>query len=248
MRRHTQAGVPVVRVPPRAADVNRALEQFAPADALLLNEPCRVSAGWIQRLRDAAHRDTNTATASALADTDSALALSDEDEPKEDFAELTDSLAEHTLRLRPRLSRAVGPCVYVRRDAVELVGTLDEELDLRLGLEVDFAQRCVLSGLAHVAADDVVVERLAPVPWTDANDPYGSGADKLPARLLERYPYLSKPPPLADSGVLAHALEMARGPRPRMSVTLDARALDGAITGTQVHIVELILALARTRP
>ena len=46
--------------------------------------------------------------------------------------------------------------------------------------------------------------------------------------------------------MLEHALELARGPRPRLWVTLDARALDGAVTGTQVHILELILALART--
>ena len=102
VRRHTQADVPVVRVAPRAADVNRALERLAPADPLLLSEPCRVSAGWIERLRDAAHRDTNTATASALADTATALALSDEDDPQADFAELTKGLAERTLRLRPR--------------------------------------------------------------------------------------------------------------------------------------------------
>ena len=71
-------------------------------------------------------------------------------------------------------------------------------------------------------------------------------ADQLPAVLAERYPYLSDRPALADSGVLTYALEAARGPRPRMWVTLDARALDGAVTGTQVHILELILALART--
>ena len=106
---------------------------------------------------------------------------------------------------------------------------------------------CVLSGLAHVAADDVVVERLAPVPWTDANDPYGSSADKLPAQTARALPIPVKAPDRSRTRAsLQHALEMARGPRPRMSVTLDARALDGAITGTQVHIVELILALART--
>jgi glycosyltransferase involved in cell wall biosynthesis len=136
--------------------------------------------------------------------------------------------------------------VYVRREALELVGPLDEELDLRWALELDFAQRCVLSGLAHVAADDVVVQRLAPGQGTDAGEPRGTDADEPPARLLERYPYLSEPLPLADSSVLTRALEAARGPRPRLWVTLDARALDGAVTGTQVHILELILALARS--
>jgi glycosyltransferase involved in cell wall biosynthesis len=238
VQRHIPAETRVLSVPATAAAVNRALEQLAPADVVLLSEPCRVVPGWLERLRDAARSDTNTATASALADAGTALALSDEDRPAEDLVKLADSLAEHTLRLRPRLNRAVGPCVYVRRDALELVGPLDEGLDLRSALEVDFAQRCLLSGLAHVAADDVVVERLAPDP--------GTAADEPPARLRVRYPYLLESRELAASGVLTRALEAARRPRSRLGVTLDARALDGAVTGTQVHILELILALAQT--
>jgi glycosyltransferase involved in cell wall biosynthesis len=238
MKAHTQPQIPILSVPATAAAVNRALEQVAPADVVVLTQPCRVIPGWLDGLREAALGDTNMATASALADVGTALALSDEDRPVEDLAKLADGLAEHTLRLRPRLNQAVGPCVYVRRDALELVGLLDEELDLRWALEVDLAQRCLLSGLAHVAADDVVVERLGPAPVTAADD--------LPARLIERYPYLSESPELAASSVLTRALEAARGPRSRLWVTLDARALDGAVTGTQVHILELILALAQT--
>jgi glycosyltransferase involved in cell wall biosynthesis len=45
---------------------------------------------------------------------------------------------------------------------------------------------------------------------------------------------------------LDHALRAARGAGERLWVTLDARALDGAVTGTQVNVLELILALSRT--
>jgi glycosyltransferase involved in cell wall biosynthesis len=237
VQRHTPAQTPVLSATASTADVNRALAQTAPSDVVLLTEPCLLTAGWLERLRDAARGDTNTATASALANAGTELALSEEERPEEDAEQLARGLAEHTLRLHPRLSRAVGPCVYVRRDALELVGALDEELALRWALEVDFAQRCLLTGLAHVAADDVGVLRLAETTRTTGEPP---------AQLLERYPYLSEPPPLAASGVLARALEAARGPRSRLWVTLDARALDGAITGTQVHILELIRALAQT--
>src|SRR5664279_3789348 len=133
-------------------------------------------------MRDAARADSNTATASALADAGTELALSDEASPEEDLAKLAGSLAEHTLRLHPRLSRAAGPCVYVRREALELVGPLDEELGVRWALEVDFAQRCLLGGLDHVAADDVVVGHLAAAAR--------AGAEELPSLLSERYPCL----------------------------------------------------------
>jgi glycosyltransferase involved in cell wall biosynthesis len=126
--------------------------------------------------------------------------------------------------------------VYVRREALELVGYLDAELQLSRALEVDFAQRCLLAGLAHVAADDVLVGVLIE-----------HHADReIPRRLRERYPYLPRPAQIRASSVLGRTIEAARGPRARLSVTIDARALDAAITGTQRHILELISSLART--
>jgi glycosyltransferase involved in cell wall biosynthesis len=237
VRAQTPSDVQINEVAPSTAAVNHAIEQLTPADVIVLSEPCRVSAGWVQRLSAAARGDTNTASASALADAGTPLSLGAPDDASEDFTNLAEGLAERTLTLRPRLNRAVGPCVYLRRDALQLVGPLDERLDLRLAIEVDFAQRCLLSGLTHVAADDVVVGRLSPASR--------QAATELPSQLRERYPYLAYSP-LADSGVLGYALQTASPPPTRLSVTLDARALDGAITGTHVHILELILALART--
>jgi glycosyltransferase involved in cell wall biosynthesis len=237
VRANTRDDVDVVQVAPSVAAVNLAIEELAPADAVVLCAPCQVSRGWVERLAAAAHSDTNTATASALSDGGTALAIGAAAQDQgEDFATLTKELAGHTLTLRPRLSRAVGPCVYLRRDALQLVGPLDEQLDLQPAIELDFAQRCLLSGLTHVAADDIVVKRL---------DPSRAEGGEIPAQLRERYPYLNETP-LPDSPVLGYALHNTREPAPRLSVTLDARALDGAITGTHVHILELILALART--
>jgi glycosyltransferase involved in cell wall biosynthesis len=231
----------VAIVEPSVAAVNGALERFAPADVIVVDEPCRVEPGWVERLRDTARLDSNTATVSALADIGTGLALYGNGAEAADEPELervVKELPEHTLRLRPRLTRAVGPCVFVRREALELVGSLDEQLDLRSSLELDFAQRCVLAGLTNLAADDVVVRRIG-------RD--GDARTQTPPRaLLERYPYLAHGLAIGDSDVLGLALEAARGERARLSVTLDARALDGAVTGTQVHVLELIVALART--
>jgi alpha-1,3-rhamnosyl/mannosyltransferase len=240
VRARAPEGVAVLEVPADTAALNRAIAQLAPADVVVLDEHCRVGAGWVERLQAAAYDDTNTASASALADAGTPLALYAEATVKPEEFELAAAakrLAEGSPMLRPRLSRAVGPCVYLRRDALELVGALDEQLELRLAIEVDLAQRCVLSGLTHVAADDVLVERLAPQVEQIAAE--------LPQRLHERYPYLAHAR-LADSSVLDHALQGARDSSSQLTVTFDARALDGAITGTHVHVLELIRALART--
>lgn len=239
VRAHAGPDVAILLTEPSSEAVNRALAQLARADVVIVSEPCCVTAGWLERMRAGARADSNTATVSALADRGTALALDEQGGTAgADLARLSEQVAAKGRALRPRLSAAAGPCVYVRREALELVGDLDEELDLRWALEVDFAQRCVLAGLAHVAADDVLVARL--------QERADSAADGPPAVLAERYPYLASHPPLGDSAVLAHALETVRGAEGRVSVTIDARALDGSVTGTHVHVLELILALART--
>jgi glycosyltransferase involved in cell wall biosynthesis len=238
IREHTSGDVAVVEVEHSASAVNREIKRLAPADVILFTEACEVSAHWLERLTAAANADTNTASASAFADAGTPLALRDRCAARGNGSERHTAVPlGHSRALRPRISRAVAPCVYLRRDALQLAGPLDEVLDLCSAVEIDFAQRCVLDGLGHVAADDVVVERL------DASDSAFSA--ETAAALRERYPYLDATP-VADSGVLAEALLRARAPWPRLPVTFDARALDGAITGTQVHVLELILALART--
>src|SRR3984957_13578757 len=217
------------------AMVAHALSILSPADIALFSGPARVPEGWLNRLRAAALADTNTASASALANQGTLLALAGSEKATGDLTELAERVAEHTMMLRPRLNLVVGPCSYLRRSALELVGPLDRRLDLGSAIGIDLAQRCLLAGLAHVAADDIVVE---PLPGRDSLD------EETPAGLWERYPYLSQPIATAASGVLTRALEAARRPRPRLWVPIDARALGASLTGTQRHILELIRALA----
>ncbi|HEY2180647.1 MAG TPA: glycosyltransferase [Solirubrobacteraceae bacterium] len=240
MRTHTPEVAAIVEVASDTASVNRVLEQLAPSDVVLIDRPCRVASGWLERLSAAADSDTNVASASvpSLAGTELALEPSRPRDRRgeQEFAELAAGVAERSHSLHPRLSRIVGPCVYIRRDALELVGSFDERLELRAAAEIDFAERCVLAGLTHIVADDLVVELLE-----------GGNADAVAtdATLLERYPYLPDTP-LADSATVTYALQSVRERQTRLDVTFDARALDGAVTGTHVHVLELIRALART--
>ncbi len=222
---------------PLTSATNAALQMLAPADVVLLTAPARLPKGWLERMASAAYEDTNTASASALTAAGGQLGLG-AGESDVDLDQLAERVAASSLRLRPRLGVAVGPCVYLRRDALELVGPLDESLELGWALEVDFAQRCLLAGLCHVAADDLVVAPLTAESPTERSLP--------PALLSGRYPYLSQPQPAAASEVLPRALHAASRPTEMLWVTLDARALSGTLTGTQRHIFELITALAAT--
>jgi len=137
LRAHTPDAVPFVEVDSEAA----ALASAARADVVLVRAGCAVAAGWLEGLRAAAHASDTTATAAALSQHDVGDEL--------DRARLNTAAAElraGSLRLRPRVPRLAGACVYVRRSAIELIGTGE-----------DFGRRCVERGLAHVLADDVLV-------------------------------------------------------------------------------------------
>ncbi len=226
-----------LRIDPLTRSTNAALQILASADVALLTAPTRVPQGWLERLTSAAYEDTNTATASALSTAEGPLGL-DAGASAAGLEQLAERVTESSLRLRPRLGLVVGPCVFLRRDALELAGPLEESLELGWALEVDFAQRCLLAGLCHVAADDLAVEPLAGVPPLDRSI--------APAPLPDRYPYLSRQAPVAASEVLSRALHAAGRSSEMLWVTIDARALSGTLTGTQRHIFELIRALAAT--
>jgi glycosyltransferase involved in cell wall biosynthesis len=83
----------------------------------------------------------------------------------------------------------------------------------------DFWPRCLERGLSHVLADDVLVL-----------DPGSPGIATSPS-----------------SGPVARALGAAQRALRGLSVLIDARILYGPMTGSHVHVLELIAALSRTQ-
>ncbi len=114
----------------------------APADVVLLDAGCVVADGWLPALREAAYVDAAIATACGIS----------ADRGDREFDEAARIVATASLRLRPRLSAPRGPCVYVRRTAIELAG------DVTFG----FWRLCLDAGLQHVLADDVLIDDRRP--------------------------------------------------------------------------------------
>ncbi|WP_372791304.1 glycosyltransferase [Paraconexibacter sp.] len=235
-------------------NVNAAFAASAPADVIIVNSDVVVADGWFEGLRDAAHSDTTVATATPLTNHGTIVSVPVRNTPLPrlpDGVQLDDAAARvrrASLRLRPRLPVAIGHCLYVRREALDLVGAFDLVFAPGYGEEVDFSQRCLARGLQHVLADDVLVAH------------HGGGSfDALERRseiqlahekiVRARYPYYADI--VADAagdteGPLARALSVAAREMRGLRVTIDARALGPIATGTQVHILELIAALERT--
>ena len=236
------------------ANADGALAAASPADVVLLNSDCVVGEGWLEGLRDAAYSDSTVATATALTNHGSVVSVPERGNPRPQlpaewsFHDAAAAVRARSLRIRPRLLTAVGHCMFIRRTALELVGDFDLAFSPGYGEEVDFSQRCLQRGLCHVVADDVLVLHYGGGSF--ARDGKRSPVQDEHERLIAaRYPYYHTGIRLIEeevTGPLSRALSVARRALMGLSVVVDGRILAGPMTGTQLHVLELVAALART--
>jgi GT2 family glycosyltransferase len=234
-------------------NVNTCFDMTSPADAVILNSDCEVAPGWFERLRAAAYSDTTIATATPLSNHGSIVSVPDRNRDRHDLPpewtldSAAAAIAEASPRLRPHLPTLVGHCAYIKRSAIELVGGFDPAFSPGYGEEVDFSQRCLLRGLAHVAADDVFVLHHGSASF--AVNPRRRQIQHEHERLIgRRYPYYhgtvlaaraSRSSPLARS--ISAATRALKG----LSVTIDGSCFGDVLSGTQVHTLEVIDAVHR---
>jgi glycosyltransferase involved in cell wall biosynthesis len=184
------------------------------ADIVLLEAGVIPPAGWLALLAGIAQTSLATATVSGLR-ADEALTRSGQG-----LDAAARAVADAALRMHPRVAGPRGPCVYVRRTALELVdwtGPLTAEQQRRA-----FAQRCVQAGLSHVLADELLIDgrraRLA-----------------LPGEIEGE-----------DGEGVARAAGVARRALTGLAVVIDGRVGGARRDGTWVHVLELIAALGRS--
>lgn len=235
-----------------APSVNQIVAASPAADVVLLREGAKTGRRWLERMRAAAHCDTTVVTASALSNGRGLLAVpftTTAPALGEDITEVTArAVAEASKRLYPRVPCPAGPCVYLRREALELLGGLDEQAPDVITALGAFGQRALARGMLHVVADDVYVA--APGDTGEvASTADGPGESSAAAAAIAADPPAD---PLASDrskghGALLRCLDIAQMARDGLSVTIDARTLGPVLTGTQVYTIELVLALARRK-
>ncbi len=212
VKAHTPPEVSVM-VPGSGTTGGRGRGASVENDLVLLEPGCVVAGGWLDGVQDAAGSDAAVATVSALTEQDVNLRRGP------GFSEAAAAARTRSLRLLPRLPAARGPCVYVRRSALELIG--ETGADGLVLVLAELSRRCTDSGLLHLLADDVLVLDRRPRPETPI------AADQ-------------------DGGPAARAAAKIRRVLTGPSAVIDARILYGPTTGTHVHVLELVAGLART--
>jgi glycosyltransferase involved in cell wall biosynthesis len=229
--------------------VNDAFARCAPADVIVLNSDCIVTAGWFESMAGAA-KDSLAATVSVFTNHGTILSLPYRNQPQPTLPQTLDpdqcaeAIADRSARIRPRLPTAIGHCFLVKRAALDLVGPFDLAFSPGYGEEVDFSQRCVQHGLVHVLADDVFVVHKGSASFGRSN-PVKEEHDRM---IDVRYGYYHdwiERCAASTTEPLARAIGTAQRSLRGLSVTVDARCLTPIVTGTQIHTLEVIASLYR---
>jgi len=237
--------------------VNLAFALCTPRDVVVLNSDVIVPPGWLERLRAAAYFRTNIATATPLTNSGTIVSVPYRNRPttlgegKINVEEIDARIRANSLRLYPVIPTAVGHCVYFKRSVLDLVGCFDEAFSPGYGEEVDFSQRAVLLGFSHVLADDLFV-------YHKGSKSFGARGEEARQRIRsdherlirERYPWYTEWTTQAANereSPLAYAIEQARDAILGYRIAIDATCVGGPITGTQLHTLGLIRALALSK-
>ena len=148
------------------ATANRGIRAAGDADVVLLNADTVVAEHWLTGLRRAAHARPDIASATAVSDNAGAFSVPElernnpwpQDWGHDDAAR---ALWHDAGLAYPLLPTGNGFCMYLRRDVITAIGTLDEAaFPQGYGEENDWSQRAEFAGFVHVIAGNVLVHHL----------------------------------------------------------------------------------------
>ncbi|SIN70610.1 glycosyltransferase [Agromyces cerinus] len=150
---------------------NRGFDLTGDDDLILLNSDTIVGPLWIERLRWVAYSRNSVASVSGVSDNAGAFAmpvagqlndwpLASEPEACARF------VAQNVQTFSVTAPTGHGFCWYLRRDAIEAVGRLDEHAFPRgYGEENDWSMRAVAGGMEHLLAPQVFVQHAQAVSF-----------------------------------------------------------------------------------
>lgn len=142
--------------------INRGL-LYSDRDVVLLNSDTIVTERWIEKLTACAYSDPAIGTVTPFSNNATLCSIPEfcaENTPPRGLS--IDAYARiierSSMRKYPRITVAVGFCMFVKREVVDLVGLFDQETFQRgYGEENDFCWRAEQLGYHHVLCDDTYI-------------------------------------------------------------------------------------------
>jgi GT2 family glycosyltransferase/glycosyltransferase involved in cell wall biosynthesis len=172
------------------ASVNRGMAEAGRRDVVLLNSDTEVPEGWLHRLTAQAYADKRIATVSPFSNNATICSYPDNAGGPIAFGQALADVDEICRSVNAGrwvdVPTTVGFCMYIRRKALDEVGTFDaDRFTLGYGEENDFCLRAAALGWTHRLACDTFVYHKGSVSFGEKTNKRIQRATKL---ILERYP------------------------------------------------------------
>ena len=146
-----------------SANVNKGMCQSKDRDVILLNSDTVVTAGWVEKITACAYLEENTGTVTPLSNSATLCSVpvmcQDNKVPENVTIDEYAALIERcSLKRYPRITVAVGFCMFIKRCVIDDIGLFDAEIFGRgYGEENDFCNRAEQAGYHHVMCDDTFI-------------------------------------------------------------------------------------------
>lgn len=137
--------------------------KYSDHDVVLLNSDTIVTKRWLDKLQHCAYDKKCIASVTPLSNNATLASVPDflvENElpSNSTLDEYADIIEQTSMKQYPEIPTANGFCMYIRREAINIVGVFDEEVFGKgYGEENDFCYRCLQVGLRHLLCDDTFI-------------------------------------------------------------------------------------------
>lgn len=179
-----------------SGNVNLGMQMSADRDVILLNSDTVVTKGWVDKIVACAYSAEEIGTVTPLSNSATlcSVPIMCQDNPVPDnvtIDEYAELIERCSFKKYPRITVAVGFCMFIKRKVIEEVGLFDAETFQRgYGEENDFCNRAGLLGYSHVMCDDTFVYHKGTVSFlSEEKQQLISEHDAV---LQERYPMQMK--------------------------------------------------------
>ena len=138
--------------------------KYSRNNVLLLNSDTVVSDGWLERIIKCSEQDERIATVTPFSNNLTPMSPLPEEFRKKgfpdgySFEQMAELVKNCSMKVHPELPTSHGFCMFIKREALDVVGYFDEEVFGKgYGEENDFCFRCLERGYRHILCDDVYV-------------------------------------------------------------------------------------------
>lgn len=174
--------------------VNKGMK-YSDSDVILLNSDTEVSDFWVEEMEKCAYSQDDVATVTALSNNATLASVPNGLQPNKlpdsmSFDEYANMVYSRSLRRYPQIPTAHGFCMYIRRNALNVVGLFDQQtFGKGYGEENDFSYRCMDFGYKHLLCDSVIVYHKESQSFNEKKEQLINANMKI---LRKRYPLYLK--------------------------------------------------------